>query len=50
MISFDKFVLDNGLKVIVHTDTSTPMACVNVLYNVGARDENPERTGFAQQI
>lgn len=47
MISFDKFVLDNGLKVIVHTDTSTPMACVNVLYNVGARDENPERTGFA---
>ncbi len=47
MIKFEKFVLDNGLKVIVHTDTSTPMACVNVLYNVGARDENPERTGFA---
>ncbi len=47
MINFEKFVLDNGLKVIVHTDTSTPMACVNILYNVGARDENPERTGFA---
>lgn len=47
MINFEKFVLDNGLKVIVHADTSTPMACVNILYNVGARDENPEKTGFA---
>lgn len=37
----------NGLKVIVHRDTSTPMACVNILYNVGARDEDPKRTGFA---
>jgi len=47
MIDFERFVLDNGLKVIVHRDTSTPMACVNVLYDVGARDEDPERTGFA---
>ncbi|HNW52519.1 MAG TPA: pitrilysin family protein, partial [Prolixibacteraceae bacterium] len=38
---------ENGLKVIVHTDISTPMVAVNVIYNVGARDENPEKTGFA---
>lgn len=47
MINFERFTLDNGLKVIVHRDTSTPMACVNILYNVGARDEDPKRTGFA---
>ena len=47
MIQFDKFELDNGLKVIVHQDTSTPMAVVNVLYNVGAKDEDPQKTGFA---
>lgn len=47
MIQFERFTLANGLKVIVHRDTSTPMACVNILYNVGARDEEPERTGFA---
>lgn len=47
MIQFDKFELDNGLKVIVHQDTSTPMAVVNVLYNVGAKDEDPHKTGFA---
>lgn len=47
MIQFDKFTLDNGLRVIVHKDTSTPMAVVNILYNVGARDENPDQTGFA---
>lgn len=47
MIHFEKFTLDNGLKVIVHRDSSTPMAVVNILYNVGARDENPEQTGFA---
>ncbi|MCU0387289.1 MAG: insulinase family protein [Chitinophagaceae bacterium] len=47
MISFDRFTLDNGLTVIVHPDQSTPMAVVNVMYNVGARDENPEKTGFA---
>lgn len=40
-------MLGNGLKVLVHTDQSTPMAVVNVLYDVGARDEDPERTGFA---
>ncbi len=47
MIDFEKFVLPNGLRVLVHTDKSTPMAVVNVLYDVGARDENPEKTGFA---
>jgi predicted Zn-dependent peptidase len=47
MILFEKFVLPNGLKVLVHEDKSTPMAVVNVLYDVGARDENPNKTGFA---
>ncbi|MEP6746728.1 MAG: pitrilysin family protein [Bacteroidota bacterium] len=47
MIQFDKFTLDNGLRVLVHEDSSTPMAVVNVLYDVGARDENPSKTGFA---
>jgi zinc protease len=47
MIHFEKFVLDNGLRVLVHPDNSTPMAVVNVMYDVGARDENPEQTGFA---
>ena len=47
MIQFEKFQLDNGLKVLVHQDTSTPMAVVNVLYNVGAKDEDPTKTGFA---
>lgn len=47
MIHFEKFTLDNGLKVLVHQDKSTPMAVVNVLYDVGARDENAEKTGFA---
>ena len=47
MIQFNRFVLDNGLRVIVHEDHSTPMAIVNVLYDVGSRDENPNQTGFA---
>ena len=47
MIKFEKFVLSNGLKVIVHQDKSTPLACINILYDVGSRDENPEQTGFA---
>ena len=47
MIRFEKFVLANGLRVIVHQDTSTPMAVMNIMYDVGARDEDPERTGFA---
>ncbi len=47
MIRFEKFTLENGLRVLVHEDNSTPMAVVNVLYDVGAKDENPEKTGFA---
>lgn len=47
MISFERFTLSNGLTVIVHPDHSTPMAVVNIMYNVGSRDENPEMTGFA---
>ena len=47
MINFERFTLANGLRVIVHRDTSTPMAVVNVMYDVGARDEDPEKTGFA---
>jgi predicted Zn-dependent peptidase len=47
MISFDRFTLSNGLRVIVHHDSSTPLVAMNILYNVGSRDEHPERTGFA---
>lgn len=47
MISYERFELKNGLRVLVHEDQSTPMAAVNLLYNVGARDESPEKTGFA---
>ena len=47
MIQFEQFVLQNGLRVVVHEDHSTPMAVVDVMYDVGARDENPEKTGFA---
>lgn len=47
MINFERFVLSNGLRLLVHTDKSTPMAVVNVLYDVGAKDENPDKTGFA---
>ena len=47
MIEYKKHTLSNGLTVIAHRDNSTPMAAVNVLYKVGARNENPERTGFA---
>jgi len=47
MINFERFVLSNGLKVLVHKDMATPMAVVNVLYDVGARDEDENRTGFA---
>jgi predicted Zn-dependent peptidase len=47
MIKFDRFVLNNGLKVLVHQDQSTPMAVVNILYDVGARDEDASKTGFA---
>ncbi len=47
MIAFERKILENGLRVLVHRDDTTPMAAVNVLYDVGARDEAPEKTGFA---
>lgn len=47
MIDFERFVLSNGLRVIVHHDPSTPIVAMNILYDVGSRDEDPDRTGFA---
>ena len=47
MIHYNKFTLANGLRVIVHEDHTTPMAVVNVMYDVGARDEDASKTGFA---
>ncbi|MDR2293269.1 MAG: insulinase family protein [Prevotellaceae bacterium] len=47
MIEYKKFILKNGLTLLVHRDSSSPIAVVNMLYKVGARDENPEKTGFA---
>jgi predicted Zn-dependent peptidase len=47
MLHFDRFTLANGLRVLVHRDESTPMVAVNILYDVGARDEEAGRTGFA---
>ncbi|GAA4401216.1 pitrilysin family protein [Nibrella viscosa] len=47
MIHYEHFVLDNGLQVYVHEDATTPIAAVNILYNVGSRDEDPTCTGFA---
>jgi predicted Zn-dependent peptidase len=47
MIEIERHKLANGLTVIAHVDRSTPLAALNVLYKVGARNEDPERTGFA---
>ena len=47
MISFSKKTLDNGLRVIIHRDSSTPLVTINILYQVGARNEREDRTGFA---
>ncbi|WP_422361458.1 M16 family metallopeptidase [Reichenbachiella sp.] len=46
-MKYEKFVLDNGLQVVVHEDHSTKVAVLNVLYNVGSRDEDENKTGFA---
>ncbi len=47
MIEIEKFCLDNGLRVVVHNDNSTPIVSFNLLYDVGSKDEDPNRTGFA---
>ena len=46
-MNYERFVLANGLRILVHEDHSTPMAVMNVMYDVGSRDEDPNRTGFA---
>jgi len=47
MINYKRFTLENGLRVLVHEDKSTPLIAMNLLYNVGSRDEDPSRTGLA---
>ncbi|MCP9769768.1 insulinase family protein [Lacihabitans sp. LS3-19] len=47
MIQYQYFELNNGLKVYVHEDKTSPIAAFNICYNVGSRDENPNKTGFA---
>ena len=47
MIQFDSFTLNNGLTVIVNQDDKTPLVAVNLLYKVGAKNEDPQATGFA---
>lgn len=47
MIEFEKHTLANGLRVLIHQDQTTPLAAMNIVYDVGARDEHPDKTGFA---
>ena len=47
MISLQSFTLDNGLRVLVHEDRAVQIAVMNILYDVGSRDERPDKTGFA---
>ena len=47
MINYEKHTLENGLRILLHQDLSSPLAVINVLYDVGSRDEDPEKTGFA---
>ncbi|MCF6171165.1 MAG: insulinase family protein [Bacteroidales bacterium] len=47
MVKYDKFILKNGLTVLVHYDRNTPMTAMNLIYKVGSRDEHPDKTGFA---
>lgn len=46
-IEFEEYTLDNGLHVVLQQDNSAPVVTTGVMYHVGAKDENPERTGFA---
>ena len=46
-IEYTEYTLDNGLHVILHQDKTTPIAMVSVMYHVGSKNENPDRTGFA---
>ena len=46
-VKFEEYDLDNGMHVILHQDNTAPVVTTSVMYHVGAKDENPERTGFA---
>jgi len=46
-VVFEEFTLDNGLHVILHQDKSAPVIITSVMYHVGTKNENPNRTGFA---
>lgn len=46
-VQFEQYTLDNGLHVILHQDKSAPVVITSVMYHVGAKDEQPDRTGFA---
>ena len=46
-VTFEEYDLNNGLHVVLHQDNSAPVVTTSVMYHVGAKDENPERTGFA---
>ncbi|HRN90991.1 MAG TPA: pitrilysin family protein [Ferruginibacter sp.] len=46
-VDFTEYDLKNGLHVVLHQDKSAPVVAVSVMYHVGSKDENPERTGFA---
>ena len=46
-VKYEEYDLDNGMHVILHQDNSAPVVTTSVMYHVGAKDENPERTGFA---
>jgi zinc protease len=50
MINFSRFSLENGLRVIVHEDRSTPLVAMNILYDVGSKDEDPDLTGLAHML
>ncbi len=47
MVEYKKTILDNGLTILVNTDSNTPITAVNILYRVGSKNEDPEKTGFA---
>jgi len=46
-IPFERYLLANGMRVILHVDRASPLVAVNVRYHVGSKDEKPGRTGFA---
>jgi zinc protease len=47
MIEFEKFKLNNGLEVVLHQDKTSSLVCLNTLYKVGSKNEDPNKTGFA---